>query len=105
MLEDYDHSILEFEWDQEKSKSNLAKHGFDFEDASQIFYGPILVHQSNRKSEERWIAIGCLQNKPVAVVFTKRAEVIRIISARRARKNEEREYRKAQVGRSAEGKD
>ena len=105
MLEDDDHSNLEFEWDQAKSKSNLAKHGFDFEDASQIFYGPILVHQSNRENEERWIAIGRLQNKLVTVVFAKRAEVIRIISARRARKNEEREYRKAQVGRPSERQD
>jgi uncharacterized DUF497 family protein len=105
MLEDYDHSILEFEWNPEKSESNLAKHGFDFEDASQIFYGPVLVRQSDRENEKRWIAIGCLQNKSIAVVVARRTEVIRIISARRARKNEEREYRKAQVGRSPEGKD
>jgi uncharacterized protein len=103
MLEDYDPSILAFEWDPEKSESNLIKHGFDFEDASQIFYGPILVRQSDRENEKRWIAVGCLENKPIAVVFTTRAGVIRIISARRARKNEEREYRKAQVGRSPEG--
>jgi len=106
MLENFDHgSILEFEWDSDKSRSNLAKHGLDFEDASQIFYGPVLVRRSDRNDEERWVAIGPLDDRLVAVVFTKRAEVIRIISARRARKNEESEYHNAKMGRSPEGQD
>ncbi|MGD9839722.1 MAG: BrnT family toxin [Afipia sp.] len=50
----------EFEWDEDKNAANLAKHGIDFDDAIGIFYGPILVRQSNRNNEERWIAIGCL---------------------------------------------
>src|SRR5215472_16445041 len=98
MLENYDRdSILEFEWNSEKSILNLAKHGLDFEDASQIFYGSILVRRSDRNNEERWIAIGSLENKLIAVVFTRRADVVRIISARRARRNEERAYRNAQM--------
>ena len=106
MLENYDRdSILEFEWNSEKSILNLAKHGLDFEDASQIFYGSILVRRSDRNNEERWIAIGSLERKLVAVVFTRRAEIIRIISARRARQNEEREYRNAEMGRSSKGPD
>jgi uncharacterized DUF497 family protein len=43
-----------FEWDEEKSRANLVKHGIGFEDASQIFYGPIVVKVSNRNNEERW---------------------------------------------------
>ena len=106
MLENYDRdSILEFEWNSEKSILNLAKHGLDFEDASQIFYGSILVRRSDRNNEERWIAIGSLENKLIAVVFTRRADVVRIISARRARRNEERAYRNAQMGRPPEGQD
>ena len=106
MLEDDDDkSILEFEWDSEKNESNLAKHGLDFEDVSRIFYGSILVRRSNRNNEERWIAIGSLERKLVAVVFTRRAKIIRIISARRARQNEEREYRNAEMGRSSKGAD
>jgi uncharacterized DUF497 family protein len=106
MLENYDDgSILEFEWNSDKNESNLAKHGVDFEDASRIFYGSILVRRSNRNNEERWIAIGSLERKLVAVVFTRRADVIRIISARRARQNEEREYRNAEMGRSSKGPD
>jgi uncharacterized DUF497 family protein len=47
-----------FEWDEDKSKANLVKHGIDFEDASEVFYGPVIVRGSNRNSEERWVAIG-----------------------------------------------
>ena len=46
-----------FEWDDGKSRGNLGKHGIDFEDASEVFYGPIILRQSNRNNEERWIAI------------------------------------------------
>ena len=94
-----------FDWDEQKNELNRVKHGIDFDDASEIFYGPIVLRQSNRNNEERWIAIGSLEDRLITVVFTRRADVIRIISARRARKNEEREYRKAKVGRSPKGQD
>ncbi|HTF00180.1 MAG TPA: BrnT family toxin [Bradyrhizobium sp.] len=94
-----------FEWDHEKSKANLGKHGIDFDSASEVFYEPIVLRRSDRNNEERWIAIGSLEDRLIAVVFTRRADVIRIISARRARKNEEREYRNAKVGRSPQGQD
>jgi|ERR1700732_4906446 uncharacterized DUF497 family protein len=102
MLENFDHeSVVGFDWDKRKSELNLAKHGIDFEDASEVFYGPIILHQSDRNNEERWVAIGHSDNRLIAVVFARRENVIRIISARRARKNEERDYRNAEVGRSA----
>jgi hypothetical protein len=94
-----------FEWDDRKSDSNRAKHGIDFEDATEVFYGPIILHPSDRNNEERWIAIGYLEEKLITVVFTRRKDVIRIISARRARKHEERAYRNAEVGRSPKGQD
>jgi uncharacterized protein len=87
-----------FEWDSNKREVNLRKHGIDFEDAIEVFDGPILVRRSDRE-EERWVAIGSLENRLVAIVFTRRTDVIRIISARRARKNEEVKYRNAKVGR------
>ena len=34
-----------FEWDDDKSSANLRKHGIDFDDASEVFYGPIILHQ------------------------------------------------------------
>jgi uncharacterized DUF497 family protein len=96
---------VSFEWDEQKNLLNRAKHGIDFEDAVDIFYGPIIFRQSNRNNEERWIAIGSLESRLIAVIFTRRTDVIRIISARRARENEEREYRNAEVGRPPEGQD
>jgi uncharacterized protein len=94
-----------FEWDDQKRELNLAKHGIDFESAVEVFYGPIILRRSDRNNEERWTALGYSDNRLIVVVFTRRTDVIRIISARRARKNEEREYRNAEMGRSAEGQD
>jgi uncharacterized protein len=106
MLKEYDYeSVDKFDWNERKSEQNLAKHGIDFEDATEVFYGPIILHRSDRKNEERWIAIGSLEDRLITVVFTRREDVIRIISARRARKNEEREYRNAEMGRPPEGQD
>ncbi|MGF6311600.1 uncharacterized DUF497 family protein [Bradyrhizobium sp. i1.8.4] len=98
-------AIAGFEWDANKNRSNLEKHGIDFDDATEIFYGPVMVHRSDRKNEERWVAIGVLVSRPIAVIFTRRGSTIRIISARRARKNEERDYRNAKVGRSPKRQD
>jgi uncharacterized DUF497 family protein len=94
-----------FEWDENKSNANFEKHGYDFEDASQVFYGPIVLRRSDRNSEERWIAVGLLDGRLLAVIFTRRGEIIRIISARRARKHEKGTYRHAEMGRSPEGQD
>ena len=95
----------EFEWDESKSRQNLEKHGIDFEEATEVFYDSYLLHQSNRKGEERWVAIGQTEGRVAAVVFTRRGQKIQIISARRARKNEERAYRNEKMGRPAQGQD
>ena len=95
----------EFEWDDQKREINVAKHGIDFDSAVEVFYGPIILRRSDRNNEERWTALGYSGDRLIVVVFTRRADVIRIISARRARKNEEREYRNAEMGRPPEGQD
>lgn len=95
----------EFEWDEEKNEVNAAKHGIDFDEAAEVFYGFIVVRRSDRNDEKRWNAIGISSEKLIAVTFTMRGANIRIISARRARKNEERDYRHAEVGRPPEGQD
>jgi uncharacterized DUF497 family protein len=94
-----------FEWDDQKRELNLAKHDIDFDGATEVFYGPIILRRSDRNNEERWTALGYSENRLIVVVFTRREDVIRIISARRARKNEESEYRNAEVGRPPEGQD
>jgi uncharacterized protein len=59
-----------FEWDEVKSNANLVKHGITFDDASEIFYGPVVAKGSNRNNEERWIAIGKAHDRIVTVIFT-----------------------------------
>ena len=93
-----------FEWDEVKSDANLVKHGISFDDASEIFYGPVVVKRSHRNNEERWIAIGKSHDQIVTVIYTRRADSIRIISARRPRPDEKRAYRDATVGRPQQGK-
>jgi uncharacterized protein len=91
-----------FEWDEDKNEANLAKHGIDFDEASEVFYEPLIVSRSNRNNEERWIAIGKSNDRIISVIFTRRNELIRIISARHPRPNEERAYRNASMGRSTQ---
>jgi uncharacterized DUF497 family protein len=93
------------EWNEEKAANNRRKHGIDFDEAIEVFYGTSLLRRSDRHEEERWIAIGETEARVIAVVFTWRGDTLRIISARRARKNEERAYHHQKVGRSAEGQD
>ena len=52
-----------FEWDELKSEANLIKHGITFDDASGIFYGPIVLYSSDRNHEERWVAVGALDRR------------------------------------------
>lgn len=88
----------EFEWDEGKNESNIAKHGIDFEDAVGIFASPVLEYRSDREGEARWVAIGALSGREIAVVYTLRDSRYRIISARRARTSERRAYREAYPG-------
>jgi uncharacterized protein len=92
-----------FEWDERKNEINKDKHGIDFDEATEVFYEPLVLHQSDRNDEERWIATGYSNNRLITVVFAWRGDAIRIISARRARKNEERAYHHAQMGRPTQG--
>lgn len=81
-----------FEWDEEKRKTTPEKHGIDFVDAIRIFDGDILVAPSRHHNEERWVAVGPLDGIEIAVIFTIRGEVCRIIIARRARRHEREAY-------------
>lgn len=93
-----------FEWDETKAAANLEKHGIDFQGAVRIFEaGSILRVRSLRGAEERWKAIGSVEGVELAVVYLWRGERRRIISARRARRNERQAYREACAGGSEEG--
>ena len=93
---------MEFEWDEDKRESNLDKHGIDFQDAVHVFDGRvILTGRSTFELEERFLTTSILNDGRCAtVIWTVRGEKTRIISARRARDAEERNYRKLYLGRN-----
>ena len=80
---------MEFEWDEDKNEANFAKHGFDFEHAIQIFDGPIRQHIDPRSwGEQRIVVTGQVRDEFITVVYTRRGNRYRVISARPARRNE-----------------
>ncbi len=85
---------MEFEWDENKNKSNQEKHGIDFNDAKEVFSDENRTnYEDNRKDygEKRWITVGIVANVFMTVVYTIR-NAIRIISARRSNLKERQEY-------------
>jgi uncharacterized DUF497 family protein len=90
---------MRFEWDESKNNENIRKHGLDFADAWQVFENPLLSKLDDREdyAEDRWIGVGMMSNGIVVVlVFTeKEQETIRLISMRKATKNERTRYEQA----------
>ena len=81
---------MTFEWDDEKNKINLEKHGIDFETAMLVFNDlqRIQIYDMEHSTEEdRYNTIGMV-NDVIFVVYTERKENIRLISARIATKRE-----------------
>ncbi|MBB5276865.1 hypothetical protein HNR26_002943 [Rhizobium rosettiformans] len=86
--------LKEFEWDENKRRLNVQNHGIDFIDAANALRtGPRLDIESYRNGELRTLSICPDTLKLIAVVFTMRGDLCRIISARTARKDEQRKYR------------
>ncbi len=85
-----------FEWDAGKEQINVAKHGIDFIQASQVFKLPVLERVDTRKNygEKRIIVLGEYDGVVLCVVYTRRHENRRIISAWKASKNDRQEYEK-----------
>lgn len=85
---------MEFDWDPGKSERNLRERGFGFDYAACIFAGRILLQEDARKDygEIRIKAIGAFDGVVLVVIFTDRADVRWIISARRANRKERQIY-------------
>ena len=86
-----------FEWDEEKNKTNLKKHGIDFETAAFVFCDNDRLEyydEEHSTLEDRFITIGEIKEVLIVlvVVYTERKEAIRIISARKANNRERREH-------------
>lgn len=78
-----------FEYDPDKSRSNLQKHGMDFDSAQALWNDENRLEiPAKTVDEPRWLIIGKINNKYWSAVFTHRAKNIRIISVRRSRDEE-----------------
>jgi len=87
---------LRFEWDQKKAAENRAKHRVSFEEAVTVFgdlLGRITDDPRHSEGEERYVLLGLSERQRLlAVMFTERGDVIRLISARKAARHERRDY-------------
>ncbi|MBN8734138.1 MAG: BrnT family toxin [Acidobacteria bacterium] len=93
---------MQFEWDASKNRANLLKHGIDFATAARVFADPdcmLLEDRIDKTGERRWHALGRAGGtEPVLIVVhvyresSDAEEIIRIISARKARARESRAY-------------
>ncbi len=83
-----------FEWDENKRQVNVAKHGIDFADAKDVFYDPAAYTTISQQSgrERRYVTVGSMRGALIAVIFTPRGQIVRIISARAARRVERKTY-------------
>ena len=78
--------MLSFEYDEKKSKRNLAKHGIDFDAAQSLWNDPDLLEIPAKTTDEaRFLVIGAIKQKHWSAVITYRGINIRIISVRRSR--------------------
>jgi len=90
---------MRFEWDADKAAANLTKHGVSFEEAQEVFDDDdalISYDVFHSQGEQRFFIIGLSSQQLLYVVYAEREEdVIRLISARRAVRKEQRDYERA----------
>jgi uncharacterized DUF497 family protein len=91
--------VLQFEWDERKSRSNARKHGVSFEEASAVFFDEgarVAADPDHSDDEDRFLIVGfSIRARLLLVCFCERREGdrIRIISARKATRKETAAYR------------
>ena len=89
---------LTFEWDERKNRENRRKHGVSFEEARSVFFDPLAVEFSDdahNETEDRFLLLGVSARLRILLVchcLRESGDVIRIISARKATRTEQREY-------------
>lgn len=92
--------ILNFEWDEVKASTNLKKHNISFEEAKSVFYDDDALLRDDpdhSESEERFVILGISEKANMLVVchcYRQSETVIRLISARKATKQETKQYQK-----------
>lgn len=92
----------QFEWDDDKARSNEQKHGITFEEASTVFDDPLAVifdDPEHSDEESREIIVGYSNRSRLLIVsFTQRDPAVRIISARRATAREREKHERSLFG-------
>jgi len=85
---------MRFEWDENKRKTNLKKHGIDFAEVWQVFENEIATDIDGKSNygETRYFTLGLFGGVIVAVSHTENDDTIRLISVRKAEKYEEQIY-------------
>jgi uncharacterized DUF497 family protein len=83
-----------FEWDEAKRRSNLWRHGIDFAEVVEAFTGYIVTSVDDRYDygEKRYSTLALFRGRVVFIAHTETRQLIRLISARWASKNEEITY-------------
>ena len=88
----------DFQWDEAKNRTNIRKHGFRLADAVEMFRGSLVIRPDITEDygERRWVGIGVTQGRIALVAFVEREpDIIRIISLRKANREERKEYENA----------
>ncbi len=85
---------MKFEWDEAKRQTNITKHGIDFVGIEEVFESETVTIFDDRfdYGEARFITFGLFEGRVVVIAHTETVEIIRIISARKATKDEEVSY-------------
>ena len=87
---------MQFEWDDNKAKSNQKKHQISFEEATTVWTDTLALiapdPEHSLTEEREWIIGESYQGRLLVVVYTMRGDIIRIISARLATKREKKQY-------------
>ena len=91
-------NYLKFEWDEAKDKTNISKHGISFEEARSTFYDEQAIQYADpehSENENRFLLLGLSADLKTLVVshcFREQDTIVRIISARKADKSEQKAY-------------
>ena len=83
---------MHFTWHESKRQVTLQRRGVDFAQAEQVFVGPTFTFEDDREEygEQRWVTLGLLNGIVVVIVHTETVDEIRVISMRKAEKDEQR---------------
>ena len=89
---------MNYEWNLIKERLNVAKHGVDFEEAKSVFadeFALVLFDEDHSNDEERFLILGMSQKERILLVVHcyRENDTIRIISSRKATKNEAKQYK------------